>query len=211
SQGGLDVSTLPDLIDTCLLHIWIKLLTENNLWAKIKRPIIERSIYNKRSIEVKAKIEDNEEVLSNITNWSQLINESWKNSWKWMSDSGKCPNCPNIIQSPEHFTLNCPISKKIWKIALDLVAPSAKLKIPENLNDMFSDYYTGNIYLRNWININVIYEIWFWYMQVKWGNPMFDPALESVIKYKLKKAIKALSYDSKGDVEGKFVTHPFPA
>ncbi|CAG8527562.1 3093_t:CDS:2 [Cetraspora pellucida] len=70
--------------------------------------------------------------------------------------------------------------------------------MPENLNDMFSDRYTGNTHLRNWININVIYEIWFWYTQMKWGNPIPAPALESVTKYRLKKAIKALNHGGKG-------------
>ncbi|CAG8796670.1 28418_t:CDS:2 [Gigaspora margarita] len=50
------------------------------------------------------------------------------------------PNCLNIEQTPEHFTLECPISQKL---ALELAIPSAKLRVPEHWNDLFLDQYTG--------------------------------------------------------------------
>ncbi|CAG8767095.1 1576_t:CDS:1, partial [Gigaspora rosea] len=72
-------------------------------------------------------------------------------------------SCPNVEQTPEHFALECPISQKVWKLALELATLSAKLRVPEHWND-----YTGNIKLRNWININAMYEIWRKYTQAKW-------------------------------------------
>ncbi|CAG8757872.1 41654_t:CDS:1, partial [Gigaspora margarita] len=82
--------------------------------------------------------------------------------------------------------------QKVWKLALELATPSAKLRIPEHWNDLFSDHYTGNIKLRNWININAMYEIWCQYTQAKWGNPIPSPVIDLVIKYRLEKMVKTI-------------------
>ncbi|CAG8487128.1 9652_t:CDS:2, partial [Scutellospora calospora] len=108
------------------------------------------------------------------------------------NDPGNCPNCRNIVQTPEHFALSCPISQKIWKISTELVASPANLKIPNDFNSIFTDRYTGNIQWRNWINIITIYEIWYWYTQAKWGDSIPDPILELLIKHRLRKELEVL-------------------
>jgi len=41
-HGGLNAPNLPDMIDAQLMLIWIKLITENNLWARAERTLIEK-------------------------------------------------------------------------------------------------------------------------------------------------------------------------
>ncbi|CAG8768843.1 10119_t:CDS:2, partial [Cetraspora pellucida] len=93
-------------------------------------------------------------------------------------DPGECPSCPSTLQTIDHFAIDCPTSKKIWNLALELVTPVINLERPINLDAMFNDQYTGNVQLRNWIYINAIYEIWYWYSQAKWGNPIPVPILD---------------------------------
>ncbi|CAG8441490.1 3070_t:CDS:2, partial [Scutellospora calospora] len=166
------------------------------------------------------------DTFSDIKNWSQLIDDSMRNTWQWMNtrkvsnikkdiywhlqrralplehrirhincnDTGNCSNCLEVIQTPEHFALDCPTSKKIWKIVIELADPTTSIKMPNNFNAMFADHYTGNKQLRNWINITTIHEIWYRYTQLKWGAPIPNPILESVIKYRVKKAIEIMKY-----------------
>ena len=80
-QGGLNAPVLPDMIDACLMSIWIKLLTENNLWARAERSIIEKTLMTKRAITVK-----------NALNRNPVKMKGWPEHWKPYVAAWKCAN-----------------------------------------------------------------------------------------------------------------------
>ncbi|CAG8687541.1 7797_t:CDS:2, partial [Gigaspora margarita] len=143
---------------------------------------------SKENCTIKGTVSFLKEVtLQNIKNKSQIIDESIKSSWKWLKskglkhvnskETGKCSNCPNIEQIPEHFAYECLISQKVWKLALELATSSAKLRIPEHWNDLFSDHYTA-----------------------KWDNPILSLVIDLVIKYRLEKMVKMIKCIGKRSV-----------
>ncbi|CAG8555082.1 9581_t:CDS:2, partial [Scutellospora calospora] len=51
-KNGLQAPVVKDMIDARLASVWLKLITSNNLWAKMGRKIIESNIQRKRNMTV---------------------------------------------------------------------------------------------------------------------------------------------------------------
>jgi len=101
----------------------------------------------------------------------------------------------------EHFSLKCPLSKEIWNTAYKTFRLTNSHTTPSTLNDIFTAVNINNSKEKKaaiWLHITVIYEIWCWYTQAKWGNNLISlEAIVNITKHKLKyefNLIRKLSY-----------------
>ncbi|CAG8595312.1 8930_t:CDS:1, partial [Cetraspora pellucida] len=106
-----------------------------------------------------------------------------------------CPWCPEKEQDLSHFTIECRISKNLWKTVYDF------FNIPqEELPTTLENIITANNvrppqhhYFITWLHINIIFEIWFWLVNAKWGgNKLTEAALPFILKDRLIKELKVL-------------------
>jgi hypothetical protein len=114
------------------------------------------------------------------------------------SETGNCIWCSNELQTLEHFALECPTSKTIWREAYRFLNINEEKNLPTSLEDIFQ---TSNIECSHatqaitWLHINIIYEIWCQYTSVKWGDNIFvHSTLVSRIRDRISREIRTLKY-----------------
>ena len=112
-------------------------------------------------------------------------------------ESGDCPWCENELQTPEHFAVECKVSKTIWKEAYKFLRIQPTPEIPSTIEDILTK---SNITQKRyhttvqWLNIITIYEIWCRYTNTKWGennNPL--TTMVTIINNRIAREIKTLS------------------
>ncbi|CAG8741313.1 36091_t:CDS:1, partial [Racocetra persica] len=78
SLGGLRTPVVEYMLEARLMTMWIKLLTADNLWAKVERSLISNNIRDKCNVSVKDALNSTS---INLKGWP----ESWKiyvKAWK---------------------------------------------------------------------------------------------------------------------------------
>ncbi|CAG8599440.1 3527_t:CDS:2 [Dentiscutata erythropus] len=80
--------------------------------------------------------------------------------------NGDCLACPGVLQTPLHFSLECKISKMIWKEAYKYLVTSNNDRPPNSWDEIFSASNIEETAKRKaalWLNITCLYKIWCWY------------------------------------------------
>jgi len=109
------------------------------------------------------------------------------------SISRDCPWCPNETQTIEHFAMDCRVSRKIWELAYNMFDPSQGVVPPTTMEEVFTASNAKTTKSHKsfiWLHIIVIYEIWVWFTNKKWGNgTMPEPAVQFIWKTRVTKEI----------------------
>ncbi|CAG8513216.1 26733_t:CDS:2 [Racocetra persica] len=98
-SNDLDFMNIKDMLDARLGMIWLKLLTSNDLWAKIERDFIEKEL-KKRNISVKTALHQSTEPnvwplewMSHFAAWKRLDGKILStDSWPWESNKIEIAN-----------------------------------------------------------------------------------------------------------------------
>src|SRR6185295_19020434 len=86
---------------------------------------------------------------------------------------GNCLNCTNQKQTPSHFAIDCRISQIFWKEGYTFFQTEAEEKHPQSMEEILKASNIKDPEKRKsalWLHITIIYEIWLWYTQARWGN-----------------------------------------
>jgi hypothetical protein len=114
-----------------------------------------------------------------------------------------CLWCTEKSQTPEHFALDCNLSKKIWETVYKFLNWKEQLTPPSTFEEIFYISSTQNaqkMQTLNWLHITTIYEIWCCYTSLKWGNNTFPISILLVlVKNRVAKEIQALHKTLKTD------------
>ena len=94
------------------------------------------------------------------------------------NNNGDCPMCHEETQTNEHFGVNCKSSKIIWEAVYSYLNPGEspprtyeEIITVSNIKDM------GKKKIACWLHINALYEIWFCYTQIRWGESQYRSLL----------------------------------
>ncbi|CAG8552637.1 11772_t:CDS:2, partial [Scutellospora calospora] len=169
----------------------VKMNSENWLWslAGISITGVEGDQYSvKKTTEFLRKKYIKPAISLSVQDENSLAEDLWVQS--------DCPHCQGILQTIEHFTTECNLSRQIWNIiyssipALENISPpSSSKKILQPNSRMEKDMRPA----VRWLHVFGVYEIWLYYTQAKWGlSPVPEPAIPFITKNRLKKAIYSL-------------------
>jgi hypothetical protein len=107
-----------------------------------------------------------------------------------------CLWCTEKSQTPEHFALDCSLSKKVWEIAYKFLKGNERFTPPLTVEEIFyisSTQSTQQKQVLNWLHITTIYEVWCCYTSLKWGNNTFSiSTLLTIVKNRISKEIQTL-------------------
>ncbi|CAG8539044.1 1372_t:CDS:2 [Ambispora leptoticha] len=108
--------------------------------------------------------------------------------------SRDCPWCPEVLQTPEHFAMECRVSHKLWELAYNMFSLSQDITLPTTIEEIFTAANAKSTQSHTtfiWLHITVIYEIWVWFTNKRWGKgTMPEPALQFIWKSRIAKEIK---------------------
>ena len=120
------------------------------------------------------------------------------------SESGNCIWCPNDLQTPEHFAIECQVSFLIWKESYNFLNITSEKTPPSTLEEVFRilDSPHSQVSLAKiWLHINSIYEIWCRYTAAKWGEVDIPlTSFTSITRNHISREIHALKYNASNNL-----------